>query len=108
MVISKQEITCKCGCGRKRLVRTADIKRGWGKFFDKSCKAHFQEKNTGQFRAYIRGEGVSHAAKRRGEDPQKAVLKYAEDNGLIDHSDWLHPEGYGHILASGDAGHGQE
>lgn len=46
---SVQEITCKCGCGRKRLVRTADVKRGWGKFFDKSCKARWQEKRTGQY-----------------------------------------------------------
>jgi len=36
---SKVEITCKCGCGRKKLVRVADQKRGWGKFYSKSCKA---------------------------------------------------------------------
>jgi hypothetical protein len=35
---AKQEITCACGCDRTRMVRTADVKRGWGKFFDKSCK----------------------------------------------------------------------
>lgn len=35
---AKQEIICACGCGRTRMVRTADVKRGWGKFYDKSCK----------------------------------------------------------------------
>lgn len=39
------EITCKCGCGKKRFVRTADVKRGLGKFYSKSCKAKFQARN---------------------------------------------------------------
>lgn len=50
---SVQEIICKCGCGRKKMVRTADIKRGWGKFYSKSCKAKTQERRTGQNRKYI-------------------------------------------------------
>ena len=50
---SMKEITCKCGCGRKKMVRTADIKRGWGKFYDKSCKAKHQERRTGQHKAYL-------------------------------------------------------
>lgn len=37
------EITCLCGCDRKRLVRTADVDRGWGKFYNKNCKQRFQE-----------------------------------------------------------------
>jgi len=49
----KEEITCACGCGRKRLVRVADIKRGWGKYFNKSCKARHQEKRTGQYADYL-------------------------------------------------------
>ena len=73
---SMVEITCKCGCGRKKMVRTADVKRGWGLYFNKSCKAKKQERDTGQCRAYLRGEGVSHAAKRRGEDPKNAVYKH--------------------------------
>ncbi|MEH6784731.1 MAG: hypothetical protein V7688_12680 [Alcanivorax jadensis] len=36
------EITCKCGCGRKKMVRTADVKRGWGLYYSKSCKAKKQ------------------------------------------------------------------
>ena len=46
------EITCKCGCNRKKSVREADVKRGWGKFFSKSCKAKHQEKRTGQYANY--------------------------------------------------------
>jgi hypothetical protein len=49
---SMKEITCKCGCGRKKMVRTADVNRGWGKFFDKSCKAKHQERRTGQCSDY--------------------------------------------------------
>ena len=37
-------ITCKCGCGRTKEVRKADVDRGWGLFFDKSCKAKWQTK----------------------------------------------------------------
>ena len=50
---SMTEITCKCGCGRKRFVRTADVKRGWGLFFNKSCKAIWQERRTGQYKRSI-------------------------------------------------------
>ena len=80
---SMTEITCKCGCGRKKLVRTADVKRGWGLFYSKSCKARWQERKTGQYRRFIRGTSMFQ-------------------------SDGIHPTGYGHIFASGDAGHGQE
>jgi hypothetical protein len=31
------------------MVRTADVKRGWGKYFSKSCKAKEQEQRTGQY-----------------------------------------------------------
>jgi hypothetical protein len=51
-----QEITCACGCGRKRMVRTADIKRGWGKYYSKRCKAKAQERRTGQYRSYLHRE----------------------------------------------------
>ena len=59
---SMTEITCKCGCGRTKLVRTADVKRGWGLYFSKRCKAVEQERRTGQHRARqsnYRGSGVS-------------------------------------------------
>ena len=47
-----QEITCACGCGRKKMVRTADVKRGWGRYYSKSCKAKAQERRTGQHRRF--------------------------------------------------------
>jgi hypothetical protein len=44
----KQEITCACGCGRKKMVRVADVKRGWGKYFSKQCKAVAQTRRIGR------------------------------------------------------------
>ena len=61
---SMEEITCKCGCGRKKMVRTADIKRGWGKYYSKSCKAKEQERRTGQHYNYM-NSGVSRKKFRR-------------------------------------------
>lgn len=55
---SMKEITCACGCGRKRMVRTADIARGWGKYYSKSCKAKAQERRTNQYFNYL-NSGVS-------------------------------------------------
>lgn len=46
---STMTITCLCGCGKKKKVRKADFKRGWGMFFSKSCKAIWQERATGQY-----------------------------------------------------------
>jgi len=43
---SMTEITCACGCNRKKSVRTADVKRGWGKYFSKSCKAKHQKNKS--------------------------------------------------------------
>lgn len=42
MSLAMSEIVCACGCGRTRMVRTADIKRGWGRYFSKSCKQTHQ------------------------------------------------------------------
>lgn len=47
------EVTCACGCGRRKMVRVADRKRGWGRFFSKSCKARWQERRTGQHQAFL-------------------------------------------------------
>ena len=83
-----KEITCKCGCGRKKLVREADIKRGWGKFYSKSCKAKEQERRTGQYAELL------HSSKK--EDGRSWLLRNIDnklrgiviDNG--DDPDWLH------------------
>ena len=39
----KTIITCACGCGITKAVRTADVKRGWGKYLSKSHKQAHQE-----------------------------------------------------------------
>ena len=44
------EIVCLCGCNRTRQVRAADVARGWGKFYDKSCKAKWQAQQKKQRR----------------------------------------------------------
>jgi hypothetical protein len=35
------------------MVRKADRDRGWGLFFDKSCKARHQERRTGQYASML-------------------------------------------------------
>ena len=53
------EILCACGCGRKKMVRTADTKRGWGKYYSKSCKARAQEARTGQYARHLYREATA-------------------------------------------------
>jgi len=45
-------VTCVCGCCKTFEARTADVKRGWGKYFNKSHKAIAQEARTGQHAAF--------------------------------------------------------
>lgn len=46
------EVNCK-NCGTPKKVRKSDVKRGWGKYCSKSCKAKEQEKRTGQYAKYM-------------------------------------------------------
>ena len=46
----------KCRCGVTFKARAADIRRGWGKFCSKRCKAVEQERRTGQHTAFIHGQ----------------------------------------------------
>ena len=64
---SMTEITCACGCGRKKMVRTADVKRGWGKYYSKRCKAVDQERRTGQYRQI---QKVRHYQQEHGGNPE--------------------------------------
>lgn len=41
------------------MVREADYARGWGRYFDKSCKAKSQEKRTGQYARFVNREAES-------------------------------------------------
>jgi hypothetical protein len=47
------------------MVRKADRDRGWGLFFDKSCKARHQERRTGQYASMLRNAPKSY---RTGSD----------------------------------------
>lgn len=72
--MSLQEITCKCGCGRKKMVRTADVKRGWGLFFDKKCKARWQNKS---------GKGRVVARKNMSKKRRYELLCAAYEDGRV-------------------------
>jgi hypothetical protein len=61
-------IVCLCGCGREKSVRAADIARGWGKYFSKSCKAKHQERRTGATAKYYRNQEAK-------EDPQQVSMQ---------------------------------
>lgn len=41
-------VVCACGCGREKQVRKADVDRGWGKYFSKSCKMKHQQQSKGE------------------------------------------------------------
>lgn len=54
VVARGKKVQRKCRrCHEPFMARVADVKRGWGKFCGKSCKAITQEKQTGQHRAYM-------------------------------------------------------
>lgn len=64
-------VEVKCAeCGKPKLVRKSDVKRGWGKFCSKQCKAKKQERKTGQYHNYL-GSGVDH----------KTYTRYREEHG---------------------------
>lgn len=77
-----KEIICACGCKRKKLVRVADIKRGWGKYYSKSCKAVAQEKRTGQHAALF---------DRLKHEYHKYDLGGGEWDYIEEHNDSVHP-----------------
>lgn len=54
-------VTCQNkGCTTQFKAKPADIKRGWGRFCSKSCKAQKQTRDTGY--ASPRGDGDWHLA----------------------------------------------
>jgi hypothetical protein len=57
---SMTERTCaNKRCRVKFMARTVDVKRGWGRFCSKSCKASEQEKRTGQY-SYLLHHTIPH------------------------------------------------
>jgi hypothetical protein len=75
---------CKC-CKKDFKARAADVKRGWGFYCSKSCKAKVQEKKNGQYKAYLNGRGVSNLHPER--------LKYYSNSGMTTtwYEDDTHP-----------------
>ncbi|VVE31076.1 hypothetical protein PEP31012_03679 [Pandoraea eparura] len=74
--------TCK-RCKKPFQARAADVKRGWGLFCSKSCKAIKQEARTGQYAAFIeRGQNSS-------EDREASYdAAYDEITGGWDEGGW--------------------
>jgi endogenous inhibitor of DNA gyrase (YacG/DUF329 family) len=58
---------CK-NCGDPFTARAADVKRGWGNFCSKTCKAIKQEKRTGQY--------ARHLQSRRDHEPDDNYVDY--------------------------------
>lgn len=52
----KTRIECKW-CGYRFTTRTADVKRGWGLFCSKSCKAKSQTRRTGISGPHYKAKG---------------------------------------------------
>ncbi len=75
---------CKC-CKKDFKARAADVKRGWGLYCSKSCKAKVQEKKNGQYKAYLNGRGVSNLHPER--------LKHYSNSGMttVWNEDDTHP-----------------
>lgn len=89
-------ITCACGCGRQREVREADVKRGWGKYFDKTCKAKDQAKKKGKGKPKRHKGGIANApADVRARTIWKA---YQEDRVSWDYFRMVFPSSQTHIL----------
>jgi hypothetical protein len=80
---SQVEVTCVCGCKRKKTVRTADVKRGWGKYFSKSCKAKAQEKRTGQYADMTRERGVTISTHSRATDLYDLLVRKERTAGVL-------------------------
>ena len=59
----KKEVICACGCKRAKEVRVADINRGWGKYFSKSCKAKHQTQ-THEYHVSTRSSGSRKSGKK--------------------------------------------
>lgn len=90
---------CAC-CGAAHEVRQADLDRGWGKFCSKSCKAKVQEKNNGQYRAYLDGRGVSnlHPKRHRANIRNRVYDENGEEEFFPEYLEDVHPfspEGHG-------------
>lgn len=81
-------VACKC-CRKKFEARTADVKRGWGKFCSKRCKAIEQEQRTGQHRNYLNSDCDEHedSGLSQSERDHQSAMNDAEQ-GWDAHKGW--------------------
>lgn len=73
------EVACK-QCSKPFLAREADIKRGWGKFCSKSCKAKKQTKDTGIFGPHYKAAGKTVKQMKNG---QYSKSKFGKRTGYL-------------------------
>jgi hypothetical protein len=79
---SMTKINCKW-CRKEKDVRTADVKRGWGMFCNKTCKAAHQESKTGQYAKY-----KQRLAEHEDSNPYDGVYFSDHDSNIeIDNSE---------------------
>lgn len=80
---TKGKVTVKCknkACRKEFQARAADVKRGWGKFCSKACKAVEQEKRTGQYRHYMQGQNSAEGSNIWEDDDYRYARRWY-DNG---------------------------
>lgn len=74
---SMTDVNCKW-CKNKFQARSADVKRGWGMFCSKRCKAMEQEKRTGQY-ANLRNRSEGYYFDEHGWDDHFAYVEGESD-----------------------------
>lgn len=98
-----QTVKCKC-CKLPFIARVADIKRGWGKFCSKSCKAIRQTQRTGYAGPNGDQSGNGFANKDRDGCFQMSAADLA--GGGYGDADWNTPFGDGKLVMDRIAGPG--
>lgn len=97
------ELICWCGC--HYYAREVDLRRGWGKSCSKSCAATKRDYGRPNPK---RVDGLALPKIDKMKKVKRSFIKKSVYNSNEYQKDGIHPIGYGHIMASGDEGHGQE
>jgi hypothetical protein len=72
------ERKCKW-CRKPFQARAADVKRGWGLFCSKSCKAKKQEKRTGQYNKLLSQPGSVERFPSEMSDFERREIQHERD-----------------------------
>lgn len=76
------EVACKW-CGTKKMVRSADVKRGWGKFCSKACKAKDQTKRHNGRMKFGQGKQKRPSKNRLTKEQRYQCLVEARELGRV-------------------------